>query len=430
MVENIVVGRDRDDLQKFGQKGVAYIGKHIVGEGEEAHLTNPVLLDVARPHIILICGKRGCGKSYSGGVIAEEITRLPADIRKNLSVLLLDTMGIYWSSKQPNEKDRGLLEKWGLKPQGMDITFFVPKPHLKSYQDAGIAVDAPFVMPCADMRAEDWILTFGFSPLDPHGLLLSRVVKQAQEHYGAFVLQDLVDLINDDKKADPATKDAVASKFEFAKEWGVFEKEGTAISDLFSPGKVSVLDISHFSGGTESWSVKSMLVGMLSRRIYQERLEARKIEEKEEMTGETVETIPMAWMIIDEAHMFLPSGGETPASEPLLTLVKQGREPGISLVLITQRPNKLHEDALAQADLVISHRLTAQPDLEALRGIMQTYMFEAIQEYINMLPRQKGTAIILDDNSERIFTVTIRPRFSWHSGGSPSAIRRKGLFEK
>ena len=355
MVENIVVGRDRDDLQKFGQKGVAYIGKHIVG---------------------------------------------------------------------------GLLEKWGLKPQGIPVRFFVPKPHLTYYTEAGIAVDFPFALPCRDMGADDWMLTFGVSPLDMHGLLISRAIKTAREHYGAYVIQDIIDLVNDDKKADAATKEAVTSKFEFAKEWGLFEKEGTKLTDLFTAGGVSVLDISHFSGGTESWSVKSMLVGMLSRRIYQERLEARKLEEQEEMTGEAVQTIPMAWMIIDEAHMFLPSHGETPASEPLLTLVKQGREPGISLVLITQRPNKLHEDALAQADLVISHRLTAQPDLEALRGVMQTYMFEDIQEYINMLPRQKGTAIILDDNSERIFTVTIRPRFSWHSGGSPSAIRRKGLFEK
>jgi hypothetical protein len=132
---------------------------------------------------------------------------------------------------------------------------------------------------------------------------------------------------------------------------------------------------------------------------------------------------------MDEAHQFIPNKGVTAASEALLTLAKEGREPGISLVLITQRPNKLHEDVLSQADIIISHRLTSKADFEALRSIMQTYMLEDIEEYINSLPRQKGTAIILDDNSERIFTVHIRPRVSWHAGGSPIAIKEKRIFE-
>jgi len=168
---------------------------------------------------------------------------------------------------------------------------------------------------------------------------------------------------------------------------------------------------------------------MIARKIYQARLLARKSEEFEVMSGAKKKTIPMVWIMIDEAHQFLPHQGETVASEPLHTLVKQGREPGISLLMITQKPNRLHEDALSQADLVISHRLTSRADLEALRGIMQTYMLDDIQEYINSLPRQKGTAIILDDNSERIYTVQIRPRFSWHAGGSPSALKKKGLFD-
>ena len=138
--------------------------------------------------------------------------------------------------------------------------------------------------------------------------------------------------------------------------------------------------------------------------------------------------MPMAWIMIDEAHQFLPSEGKTAATEPLLTLVKQGREPGISLLFITQRPNKLHEDALAQSDIIIAHRLTAKADLEALRGIMQTYMLDDIQEYINNLPRKKGTAIVLDDNSERIYTMQARPRKTWHAGGSPTAIKEIGVL--
>jgi hypothetical protein len=167
------------------------------------------------------------------------------------------------------------------------------------------------------------------------------------------------------------------------------------------------------------------MVGILCREVYQARMAARREEELAIMEGEFVKKVPMTWIVIDECHNFIPAEGETAASHDLLTLVKQGRQPGISLVLITQRPNKLHEDAIAQSDLVISHRLTAKPDLDALSAVMQTYLLSDIRKSISDLPRTKGSAIILDDNSERLFSVQIRPRQSWHAGGSPLAIKEK-----
>ena len=62
LLENVIVGRDQDDLKKFGESGTAFIGMHIVGEGEEAKLTNAVLMDVTKPHVVLVVGKRGTGK--------------------------------------------------------------------------------------------------------------------------------------------------------------------------------------------------------------------------------------------------------------------------------------------------------------------------------------------------------------------------------
>ena len=41
------------------------------------------------------------------------------------------------------------------------------------------------------------------------------------------------------------------------------------------------------------------------------------------------------------------------------------------------------------------------------------------------LPSLKGSAIILDDNSERIYPMRIRPRFTWHGGEAPTAIAKE-----
>lgn len=430
VLEKIIVGRNVKDLKAFGDKGTVYIGKHIVGEGEEAHLTNPIQMDVTRPHIVLITGKRGSGKSYTGCVIGEEIIMLPPEIKNNLSVLMVDTMGIFWSMEKPNEKDAELLKEWNLKPKGMGTRLFVPKRFAEEYEKVGIKIYKPLVLPCSELTALDWILTFRFDPMDEHGLATERIIKTVKKRYGdVYSIDEIINEIQSDKKAEEKVKNALTSRFESARDWGVFEKTGTSVKELFERGKVSIVDVSRFPRTGAGWGVRSMVIGMLARRIFQYRLQARKSEEFEVMGGEAGKTIPMVWIIIDEAHQFVGSAGKTAATEPMLTLIKEGREPGISLVLITQMPNKLHSEALAQSDLIISHRLTAEADINALRSIMQTYVLKDIHELISSLPRQTGSAIILDDNSERLYSAQVRPRLSWHAGGSPAAIKEKGLFE-
>ncbi len=428
-MENIVIGRDRDDLKKYGQKGTAFIGKHVVGKGDEAHLTNPILMDVTRPHVVLVCGKRGSGKSYTAGIVAEEIAALPPEVKDNLAVVFFDTMGIYWSMKNPNERDKEALSAWGLKPEGLPIKLFVPTGYASDYEQAGVAYDSTFNLVCSDLEAVDWVLTFGFSFVDEFGSTIERVIKNLKKTKGnAYSISDIVTAIEADTKAEKKVKDSLVNRFSAAEGWGIFGKVGTKMSDLVQPGMISIVDISHYMQVSAGWSVRSMIVGLLSRRIYHARSIARKEEEIEVMTGESRTTMPMVWIMADEAHQFLPEEGKTAATEPLLTLVKQGREPGISLLFITQRPDKLNHDALAQSDLVIAHRLTAEADLTALRGIMQTYMLDDIQEYINALPRKKGVAIVLDDNSERIYPMQARPRKSWHAGGSPIAIKESSIL--
>ena len=80
---------------------------------------------------------------------------------------------------------------------------------------------------------------------------------------------------------------------------------------------------------------------------------------------------------------------------------------------------------MTQSDIVISHRVTAKPDVDALNYIMQSYLFADIKSQLDNLPRLKGSAIILDDNSERLYPMRVRPRFTWHGGEAPTAIKVK-----
>jgi len=142
------------------------------------------------------------------------------------------------------------------------------------------------------------------------------------------------------------------------------------------------------------------------------------------MRYQVVRDMPLVWIFIDEAHEFLPREGKTPATDALVQLLREGRQPGISLVMATQQPGKIHSDAMTQSDIVISHRVTAKLDVDALNDITQSYLYESISAKLNGLPRLKGSAIILDDNSERIYPMRVRPRFTWHGGEAPTAIKK------
>ena len=140
---------------------------------------------------------------------------------------------------------------------------------------------------------------------------------------------------------------------------------------------------------------------------------------------------PLVWLALDEAHELLPHEGKTAASEALITILREGRQPGISLILASQQPGKIHTDVMTQADTVIAHRLTARMDVEALGQLTQSYMRQGLEREIDNLPRVNGAAVIFDDANERIFPVQMRPRFTWHGGGSPFAIsEKKEYFSK
>ena len=93
MAYDIIVGRDASDKERFGKRGLVYIGKGYVKMGNYTSLSNKIWMDVARSHVVLIAGKRGSGKSYTLGAIAEEMASLPTEDAQNLSALIFDNRG-------------------------------------------------------------------------------------------------------------------------------------------------------------------------------------------------------------------------------------------------------------------------------------------------------------------------------------------------
>lgn len=77
-------------------------------------------------------------------------------------------------------------------------------------------------------------------------------------------------------------------------------------------------------------------------------------------------------LIIDEAHLFMPqAGARVGGGAPAMlhagnNLVSLGRGVGLRIVLISQRPAKLHKDSLTQVETLVAMRLIAPQDRKAI----------------------------------------------------------------
>jgi len=397
-------------------KGLLSIGNYMALDHSRGAA---VYLDALKPHVVLICGKRGYGKSYTMGCLLEELSLLEPDIKRRLASFVIDTMVIFWTMNYPNTFEAPTLKNWNCAPVGLEAEIFVPEGKVEAYRKRNINVK-PFSIPVRELSGNQWCRIFNIEEVSPPGILLLRAVESLRERGDTYSFEEILSEIARDTRSDEASKGAVENYFRAVNSWGLFSKEGTSLSALVSGGKTTILDVSTL----ENENVCAATVSILAGKLYEARLEARRAYEKKLMGEKSFEEeFPMVWLFIDEAHIFVPAKTEGLASKVLINrCLRQGRQPGLSLVLATQRPASLHPDVVSQSDLLICHRLTASDDILALEASRPLYMQESIQAYLKKMGSERGAALIVDDHSESVHLVRIRPRLSWHGGGEPNAL--------
>ncbi len=394
-----------------------YLGRYLARDNSAG---SHIELDASRPHAILIAGKRGYGKSYSMGVLIEELARLPFGVRQNVASVIIDTMGIFWTLQKPNEVQAETLSKWGMEPEGQDVDIFVPSGSEDGYAKRHIDVKS-ISIPICQMDGYEWCRLFDIGPLSSTGVLIVHIIEMLRNDRKYFSFDDIEDAIAEDERSDIVSKGAATNYFAAARSWGIYSEKGIDVSSMVKGGSASVIDVSTI----QDHAVRSAVVAFFARDIYHKSLEARRSHERILMGDVGVEKgIPMVWMFIDEAHQFVPNGEDTLASDLLINeWLRQGRQPGLSLVLATQRPSSLHPDVLSQSDIVLCHRLTSQDDIQALESVRPTYMREHFGDSIRKMGNGRGIAFVVDDTTESAHIICMRPRMSWHGGDEPNLMK-------
>ena len=380
--------------------------------GQEIEDQEDVYIDASNARSILACGKRGTGKSYTLGNVVEEIHTETNDIVP----LVIDPMGIYWTMAEENDDQRDLLWDWGVTEQGFPVNLLVPGDPVDRYGDdivrefrsRGIDLN-PLLLNPSDMTPDGWCELFDLNINKPMGITLYRAIRELNEDDTPFYLPDIINKVEMDGSSSDRTKEALLNRLEMARDWDIFADEYQDVWKTFDENRINVLDVSVLDPG--QYGLRNLVVDVLGKELFRQRQDARRREEM----GLRVE-IPKVWLFIDEAHNFVPSGSSSLAKDMLIRWVKEGRQPGLSIVVASQQPSAIDSEVLSQCDITLCHKITTKEDIRSLDKLSQDYMGSNLKTYVRQIDNV-GEAVFVDDDEETVQMVKIRPRKSQHGGG-------------
>ena len=430
---------------------------------ERARVSNKfdsnVWLDIHTPHVVYVCGRRGTGKSYDLGILAEGLA-LESNSKvttKNASIttIFFDTQNQFWALlSAPNEdleedrKQLDQLNQWGIPANGI--------PSARLFAPVGDPPIHPkvieFAIDPSELELEDWCGLFDLDVYSPQGQyirnLLRKVSGEGYKVHGAagsrgsrriqakaeYEIDDLIECLLEDVElsvqSQRQTRDAVRWKLEALRDSKVFRKGGVDIFQVIKPGQLSIFLLRNLDDAT-----KSLVVSVICKKVFRimgKYHTERKIAER---TGNAMPeghvSLPQGiWTLIDEAHLICPSDSHTAAKPTLIDYVKRGRDAGLSLVLATQQPSAVDSRVVSQIDLLIAHRLVVDADISAALGRVPadfprdvSFGTTKVSERLALVRAlETGEAWVADAETNRAILVAMRPRVSAHGGEEPKVI--------
>ena len=294
--------------------------------GRETESLAEVAFNDRRARAVFICGKRGSGKSYTMGVLLEELIQ-----RDDVLVIVLDPMSIFHTMSIPNRTQQNALYDWGYVAKEMPVRLLVPgdayrrygNELVENYRARGVDV-ASFRLNAGDLSADAWLELFNLDITTPMGLALHRAVgklERKQDQY--FTVGDIIKEVQRDPHAKEGSIQALVARLGTVdEEWDLFSDTYMDPLELFRLRTVNIVDIGVLDSGR--YSLRNLAASVLIRDLFHK----RRIDRQREELGLSTK-IPKVWLAIDEAQEFAPQGRSALGKELLIQWVKEGRQPGL-----------------------------------------------------------------------------------------------------
>jgi hypothetical protein len=419
-----------------------YLGKLA----EFQQMRRNVWLDCHGAHAVYVIGKRRSGKSYTLGVLCEGLVsdnwlRLgPPD----QAVLLLDTLNIYGTLHIPAGDAASLAaetRQWQLPTYTANVRYLAPENSRSM-----IAADSTrLTVDPAWLTLEDWCGFFDFDPFsDPPGHLLGVILEAARQRWvntetkatsteSRSGIGDMLTALENDPEAqqfEDSTREAVRRRLQAMDRLNFLLRPSPAVEELLKPGTITVCQLRDFDD-----RLRALIVAVLVREIMRSRARgdansrlrtARGRMGQRESAGDAT-GLPRCWIVIDEAHNYLPTSGSLPSRSVLRRLITEGRNIGLSVVVATQQPSGLDASIQRNADALLVHSMSMRDDISAAEGMLNTQIPDAaswgtsekassrvFEKIVRALPQ--GYCLVSTDSASRVFGLRVRPRTTMHGG--------------
>ncbi len=341
-----------------------------------------------------ILAKTGSGKSYTAGVLIEEL------LEKNAPLLIIDPHGEYITLKYENrsEEERKQMEKFGISPKGYATKVVVYTPANFSINPAA---DKLFRIDGINLSVNELYDLFPLS--DAQLGVLYQSINEIKAEKEFYTIEDIIKKVSESKSS---AKWRIIHFLEKIRETGILSDSPTRIEDLVKVGEASIIDMK---------GAEPKLQQLIVYRICKEVFESRKMGK-----------IPPFMLVIEEAHNFCPERGFEKAisSNILRTIASEGRKFGLGLLVISQRPARVDKNVISQCNTQIILRVTNPNDIRALsRGL--EFMSSEMEEEIKRIPQ--GVALLSSPSIEMPILVDVRVRRSEHGG---RAVAMEGVERK
>jgi DNA helicase HerA-like ATPase len=361
----------------------AHVGK-LDGKNIDVHLD---LNKVLTMHLSVLA-KSGAGKSYSVGVILEEM------ISKNIPLIVFDPHGEYSTLKfkNDNKEDIKKLKNYDLKTQAFSV---------QEFGDPTIVPGARPIKLSKSADEEEFLhLLPGKLTNSQLALLYSSLKNTKSTDFNA--------IISSLEAEESNAKWSIISMIEHLNNLNIFSNTTISYNEFLKPGTCSIINMKGITP-----DIQELIVYKICSDMFELRKKGK---------------IPPFFMIIEEAHNYCPerSFGETKASKIIRSIASEGRKFGLGLCVISQRPARVDKSILSQCSTQFILKVTNPNDLKAITSSIEGITASTEGEIQNL---PIGTALITGLTEVPLF-VNIRPRKSMHGGKAQTMIQNSNFIEK
>ena len=371
---------DPTEADPAGMDGIAHVGWLLNRPKRAANLHLPID-EFASTHLAILAST-GSGKSYTAGVLIEEL------MRSRAALLVFDPHGEY--DTLAGLQGEAFRADDGYEP---DVEYFNPDRLRVRISELDLG-DVMAVLDNPSDRMEE--------------RLASGWRSMQREESQTWGIDDLVEAMENRYGDDDSSVGALEWRLRRSIERNeLFQPDANvALDELVAPGRCTVLQMDTLDRRNQQ-----MIATVLLRRLYRQRLDAER--------GRDSDVEFPLFALFEEGHRFAPNEGSAPSLPIMRTITSEGRKFGFGIGIISQRPSKIDQDTLSQCGTQITMQIQNPTDQKAIEQSVEAAGEEVLDELPGLTP---GQAVLSGDAMNTPVLVRIRGRHTEHGAESLSAV--------